>query len=171
MSPTHDVASPLMPTNQEFTTWARDDPSSYNETLFHLYLNGAQRTKVSPSGARAVTSDSYMCQPRCHYGPIVSNFPTWRSDSKRSTEIKTPWTAALFGMLTRLFLQEVCPCSFILYVYLKAVVDDEDVLSRSPEQVKTPKPLGFFRKFFELQLLMVQHNAGLTASHSRQYPN
>jgi dolichyl-phosphate-mannose-protein mannosyltransferase len=45
------------------------------------------------------------------------------------------------------------------------VVDDEDVLSRSPEQVKTPKPLGFFRKYFELQLLMMQHNAGLTASH------
>jgi C-terminal four TMM region of protein-O-mannosyltransferase len=31
--------------------------------------------------------------------------------------------------------------------------------------VKTPKPVGFFRKFFELQLLMLQHNAGLTASH------
>jgi dolichyl-phosphate-mannose-protein mannosyltransferase len=38
---THDVASPLMPTNQEFTTWARDDLSRYNDTLFHLYLNGA----------------------------------------------------------------------------------------------------------------------------------
>jgi C-terminal four TMM region of protein-O-mannosyltransferase len=111
--------------------------------------------KVSPSGARAVTSDSYMCRPRCHYGLIVSNFPTGHSDSKRSTEIKNPWTAALLGMLTRLFLQEVRPCSFIVYVYL---------LSRSPEQVKTPKPLGFFRKFFELQLMM-QHNAGLTASH------
>jgi hypothetical protein len=121
--------------------------------------------KVSPSGARAVTSDSYMCRPRCHYGLIVSNFPTGRSDSKRSTEIKTLWTATLFGMLTRLFRQEVRPCSFIIYVYLKVVVDDEDVLSRSPEQVKTPKPLGFFRKYFELQLLMMQHNAGLTASH------
>jgi dolichyl-phosphate-mannose-protein mannosyltransferase len=38
---THDVASPLMPTNQEFTTWPRDDLTRYNETLFHLYLNGA----------------------------------------------------------------------------------------------------------------------------------
>jgi dolichyl-phosphate-mannose-protein mannosyltransferase len=38
---THDVASPLMPTNQEVTTWARDDLSRYNDTLFHLYLNGA----------------------------------------------------------------------------------------------------------------------------------
>jgi dolichyl-phosphate-mannose-protein mannosyltransferase len=83
---TYDVASPLMPTNQEFTTWARDD--------------------------------CYLCRPRCHYGLIVNSFPTGRSDSKRSTEIKTIWTATLFGTLTRLFLQ-VCLCSFIPYVYLK----------------------------------------------------
>jgi dolichyl-phosphate-mannose-protein mannosyltransferase len=38
---THDVASPLMPTNQEFTTWSRDDLSRYNDTLFQLTLNGA----------------------------------------------------------------------------------------------------------------------------------
>ena len=37
---THDVASPLMPTNQEFTSWPRDDRSRYNDTLFHLYLIG-----------------------------------------------------------------------------------------------------------------------------------
>jgi dolichyl-phosphate-mannose-protein mannosyltransferase len=39
---THDVASPLMPTNQEFTTWAKDDHSRYNDTLFQLVLvNGS----------------------------------------------------------------------------------------------------------------------------------
>jgi dolichyl-phosphate-mannose-protein mannosyltransferase len=38
---THDVASPLMPTNQEVTTWPRDDISRYNDTLFRLNLNGA----------------------------------------------------------------------------------------------------------------------------------
>jgi dolichyl-phosphate-mannose-protein mannosyltransferase len=31
--------------------------------------------------------------------------------------------------------------------------------------VKEPKKLNFFSKFGELQLLMLQHNAGLTASH------
>ena len=35
---THDVASPLMPTNQEFTTWPKDDTSRYNDTLFQLVL-------------------------------------------------------------------------------------------------------------------------------------
>jgi dolichyl-phosphate-mannose-protein mannosyltransferase len=46
---THDVASPLMPTNQEFTTWARDDISRYNDTLFHLYLNGAHEGEPARS--------------------------------------------------------------------------------------------------------------------------
>ena len=31
--------------------------------------------------------------------------------------------------------------------------------------VKEPKSINFFSKFGELQLLMLQHNAGLTASH------
>lgn len=35
---THDVASPLMPTNQEFTTLPKDDYSRYNETLFTLSI-------------------------------------------------------------------------------------------------------------------------------------
>lgn len=30
---------------------------------------------------------------------------------------------------------------------------------------KEPKSLNFFKKFIELQILMLQHNAGLTASH------
>lgn len=36
---THDVASPTMPTNEEFTTSPKDDLSRYNDTLFHLRLN------------------------------------------------------------------------------------------------------------------------------------
>lgn len=35
---THDVASPLMPTNQEFTTWPKDDHQFYNDTLFQIVL-------------------------------------------------------------------------------------------------------------------------------------
>lgn len=35
---THDVASPLMPTNEEFTTVKKDDQSRYNDTLFQLKL-------------------------------------------------------------------------------------------------------------------------------------
>jgi dolichyl-phosphate-mannose-protein mannosyltransferase len=41
-----------------------------------------------------------------------------------------------------------------------------DILDRTEDiAVKEPKTMNFFRKFGELQLLMLQHNAGLTASH------
>ena len=39
---THDVASPTMPTNEEFTTWPKDDHSRYNDTLFQLRIVDAQ---------------------------------------------------------------------------------------------------------------------------------
>jgi dolichyl-phosphate-mannose-protein mannosyltransferase len=39
---THDVASPTMPTNQEFTTWPRDDHSRHNDTLFQLKIVNGQ---------------------------------------------------------------------------------------------------------------------------------
>jgi dolichyl-phosphate-mannose-protein mannosyltransferase len=38
-------------------------------------------------------------------------------------------------------------------------------MSRSSSIQKEPKKMNFFSKFGELQLLMLQHNAGLTASH------
>jgi dolichyl-phosphate-mannose-protein mannosyltransferase len=38
---THDVASPLMPTNQEFTTFPKDDHSRYNDTLFQIVITDA----------------------------------------------------------------------------------------------------------------------------------
>jgi dolichyl-phosphate-mannose-protein mannosyltransferase len=38
---THDVASPLMPTNQEFTTWPVNDTTRHNDTLFQIQMNDA----------------------------------------------------------------------------------------------------------------------------------
>lgn len=32
-------------------------------------------------------------------------------------------------------------------------------------KAKEPKKMSFFKKFYHLQMLMLQHNAGLTASH------
>jgi dolichyl-phosphate-mannose-protein mannosyltransferase len=41
-----------------------------------------------------------------------------------------------------------------------------DILDRTEDiPAKEPKKINFFSKFGELQLLMLQHNAGLTASH------
>lgn len=43
---THDVASPLMPTNQEFTTIPVDDDSRYNETIFQVLINDGESDTV-----------------------------------------------------------------------------------------------------------------------------
>ena len=49
---THDVASSLMATNQEFTTWPKDDHSRHNDTLFQINLvdGNAGDTWKSKSG-------------------------------------------------------------------------------------------------------------------------
>jgi dolichyl-phosphate-mannose-protein mannosyltransferase len=43
--------------------------------------------------------------------------------------------------------------------------DQTEIARPEPEKPKKRKHLNFFRKFFELQILMIQHNAGLTDSH------
>lgn len=43
---THDVASPHMATNQEFTTWPADDHSRHNDTLFILDLVDGETNEV-----------------------------------------------------------------------------------------------------------------------------
>lgn len=48
---THDVASPLMPTNQEFTTWPKDDHTRHNDTLFYLNINDGHEGEVVKSKA------------------------------------------------------------------------------------------------------------------------
>ena len=48
---THDVASPLTPTNQEFTTWPKDDYARHNDTLFQVVLTDGDEGSVWKSKA------------------------------------------------------------------------------------------------------------------------
>ena len=48
---THDVASPLMPTNQEFTTIPADNDSRYNETVFEVLIEKGESNTVWKSKA------------------------------------------------------------------------------------------------------------------------
>ncbi|KAH9987123.1 glycosyltransferase family 39 protein [Russula compacta] len=145
---THDVASPLMPTNQEFTTWPRDDLSLYNETLFHLYLNGAHEGEPvrSKSGYLRLVHVPTKVSLWSHREQL----PDWAFRQQEVNGEKNPMDRNAIW-----YVDEII-----------SGIDGEDVSVRtSPQQTKSPKPLGFFRKFLELQLLMLQHNAGLTASH------
>ncbi|KAF9512686.1 glycosyltransferase family 39 protein [Hydnum rufescens UP504] len=133
---THDVASPLTPTNQEFTTFPRDDHSRYNDTLFQIVITDAHDGQAWKSKSALWTHSEPL--PEWAFGQQEIN------GNKNAQERSATW-------------------------YVDQIVEDEtgeDLRNRTgvvePKQVKS---MSFFRKFGELQLLMLQHNAGLTASH------
>jgi len=145
---THDVASPLMPTNQEFTTWPKDDHSRHNDTLFTL-----------------VVLDTLAGQP-------------WKSKSGYFRLLHVPTKVSMWTHSKQLpdwaFKQQEIngnknPTEKTATWYAEEIVSDEtgeDPKNRTEQlPTKEPKSMNFFRKFAELQLLMMQHNAGLTSSH------
>ncbi|KAL0953784.1 hypothetical protein HGRIS_004968 [Hohenbuehelia grisea] len=145
---THDVASSLMPTNQEFTTWPKDDNTRYNDTLFYLQIvdgHDGEAWKTKSGHFRLVhgpTRVSMWTHPK--------QLPEWAykqqeiNGNKNSAEKSAVWYA-----------DEII-----------AAEDGVDLKNRTGNvEAKEPKSMNFFKKFAELQLLMMQHNAGLTASH------
>lgn len=137
-----------MPTNQEFTTWAKDDRARYNDTLFQLKL--AENT----DGENWKTKSGYFrlihIPTRVSMWTHAKPLPEWGfkqqeiNGNKNAQERTAVW-------------------------FVDSLVDSEDKESfeeRTAEvSVREPKSRNFFKKFAELQLLMLQHNAGLTASH------
>ncbi|CCM01812.1 uncharacterized protein FIBRA_03880 [Fibroporia radiculosa] len=144
---THDVASPLMPTNQEFTTWPKDDHSRYNDTLFYMRLVDAHEGEAwkSKSGHFKLIHVPTKVAMWTH----LKTLPEWAfsqqeiNGNKNSHEKSNIW-----------FVDDIV-----------GEQTDEDAASRTNVAPKEPKKMNFFKKFAELQLLMLQHNAGLTASH------
>ncbi|KAG6821448.1 hypothetical protein H0H93_010172 [Arthromyces matolae] len=145
---THDVASPLMPTNQEFTTWAKDDLTRHNDTLFQIVFNDGHEGQAfrSKSGYFRLVHVPTKVSMWIH----GKQLPDWAfnqlevNGNKNPTERTATW-------------------------FVDGIISDENgedpVNRESKAPKKEPKSMNFFRKFAELQLLMLQHNAGLTASH------
>ncbi|KAI0705180.1 glycosyltransferase family 39 protein [Cytidiella melzeri] len=143
---THDVASPTMPTNEEFTTWPKDDHSRYNDTLFHLRLmdSHAGATWKTKSGLFKVIH----VPTKVAMWTFPSQLPDWAFNQQEVNGKK-----------------ETGDKSTIWYVDDIIVNEDGEGQNKNEVVHKEPKTMNFFRKFGELQLLMLQHNAGLTASH------
>jgi len=143
---THDVASPTMPTNQEFTTWSKDDYSRHNDTLFQIMVNNGHEGEAwkTKSGQFRLVHVPTKVSLWTH----AETLPDWAfkqqeiNGNKNPTEKTATWYA-----------------DEIIVEALEIERDEEK------KPIKVPKRMNFFRKFGELQLLMLQHNAGLTASH------
>ncbi|KAF8584026.1 glycosyltransferase family 39 protein [Ramaria rubella] len=145
---THDVASPLMPTNQEFTTWPKDNHSRYNDTLFQVQMLGANEGQAWKSKSGHFKLIHMPTKVALWTHPKV--LPDWAfkqqeiNGNKKASDKSATW-------------------------FVDQIVADEtgnDLRNRTGDfDAKKPRKINFFKKFAELQLLMLQHNAGLTASH------
>ncbi|KAF9466070.1 glycosyltransferase family 39 protein [Collybia nuda] len=145
---THDVASPLMPTNQEFTTWPKDDHSRHNDTLFQLTLTDGHDGQAwkSKSGYFRLVHLPTKVSMWTH----AKQLPEWAFKQQEINGNKNPAEKTATWFVDDIISDE----------------NGDDIRDRNEKvPAKEPKSMNFFRKFAELQLLMLQHNAGLTASH------
>lgn len=153
-----------MPTNQEFTTCQKDDHTRHNDTLFYINLIEGHDGQIvrSKSGhfrlVHGPTRVSLWTHPK--------QLPDWAfkqqevNGNKAASEQSATW-----------FVDDIIAggtFSGLAYVDLATypLAVEEDFKNRTAKaEPKKPKHMNFLRKFGELQLLMMQHNAGLTASH------
>jgi dolichyl-phosphate-mannose-protein mannosyltransferase len=166
---THDVASPLTPTNQEFTTFPRDDHSRYNDTLFQIVIADAHDGQAwkSKSGHFRLVHVPTKVALWTHSEPL----PDWAFGQQEINGNKNAQERSATWYVDQIVEDECMPVQYVLADTSAAKIGifhvaGEDLRNRTgvvePKQVKS---MSFFRKFGELQLLMLQHNAGLTASH------
>ncbi|KAK1070108.1 Dolichyl-phosphate-mannose--protein mannosyltransferase 4, partial [Friedmanniomyces endolithicus] len=144
----HDVASPSMPTNREFSTVPVDDANGprYNDTLFELRIeNGkaAQEFKTLASHFKLVHVPTKVAMWTHH---TLAPLPEWGfkqaeiNGNKNLQQSSNIW-----------FVEEVPGIA----------VDSARLIK---EERKT-KSMPFLKKYFELQRAMFFHNNALTSSH------
>ena len=145
---THDVASPLMPTNQEFTTVSPEDESRRADTLFQLQITDAHEGEAwkSLSGHFKLLHMPTRVLLWTHPSPL----PEWAFGQQEVNGNKNQ-----MDRTTQWFVDDII-----------ADGTGNDFRNRTVHvEPKGAKSRSFIKKFVELQILMLQHNAGLTADH------
>ncbi|CAH7674855.1 family 39 glycosyltransferase [Phakopsora pachyrhizi] len=147
---THDVASPTMATNQEFTTWP-DVPEShdrYNETKFKVVIDDAHEGKQWKTKAGHFRLEH-----------LETEVAMWT----RNLPLLPDWG---FGQ------QEVNGQRNLLDKTLLWIADEiirdnttAHALRPPPPPPKYLRKRSFLKKFFELQFAMLHYNSGLTEAH------
>ncbi|PWN31975.1 putative PMT4-dolichyl-phosphate-mannose--protein O-mannosyltransferase [Meira miltonrushii] len=145
----HDVASPLMPTNEEVTTWPANDSTRYEDTLFEFQLDGkGDGTKwKSKSGWFRLIHVPTRVSVWTH---TETPLPEWGFNQQEVNGNKNALDKSAVWFVDELYPDET--------------QDDYE------ERIKpiAPRPvtkMPFYKKFVELQLQMLQQNAHLTQSH------
>lgn len=159
---THDVACPHMPTNQEFTTWPVDDNSRYNDTLFIVEI--ADGLDGDAWKSKAGYFHLVHVPTRVNMWTHTKALPEWAFKQQEiNGNKKTPDRSFIWfvnDIITEDSTTNRCECSMLIFS-----LDPDGGDDAVPLQDRKVRKMNFFRKFGELQILMLQHNAGLTASH------
>ncbi|GAA5848504.1 hypothetical protein JCM9279_006585 [Rhodotorula babjevae] len=150
---THDVACPTLATNTEFTTWdgqcATDDECATKraDTHFRLNVDGAHEGQqwMTKSGHFQLVHVPTRVAMWTHTDPVL---PDWAYKQQEVNGNKNLRDKSTYWVVDEIIQDEAKPD-----------------LMRPKKEARKPAKMSFLRKFFELQILMLQHNAGLTDSH------
>ncbi|KAJ2785696.1 Dolichyl-phosphate-mannose--protein mannosyltransferase 4 [Coemansia javaensis] len=145
---THDVASPMMSTNMEFTTLALNDTASAADTVWQIKIDGA-----SSNTTRLQTSASLIRVVSERHGVAMwthkKQLPEWGrkhqeiNGSKKPDEKSALWTVPV-------------------------IRGRESTPEEQAELLRKRPRMGFLAKYAELQALMIRHNNALTTTHPFQ---
>ncbi|KAI9018623.1 putative PMT4-dolichyl-phosphate-mannose--protein O-mannosyltransferase [Phycomyces nitens] len=141
---THDVASPLMSTNEEVTTVDLDE--RYNETLFQVLLDDHNNGDIWQTYMKAVrlvhmdTKVAIWTHPK--------NLPDWGLGQQEVNGNKNLLEKSNYWVATE--------------------IDGMNATEINSEKKKEIKTMPFIFKFVELLGRMLSHNAGLTKPHPYQ---
>jgi len=145
---THDVASPTMPTNQEFTTVDVDAANGdrYNDTLFEIRIeNGkaGQEFKTMSSHFKLI---HFPTKVAMWTHPTIPPLPDWGYKQAEINGNKN------LGASQNIWYVEEVP----------GIPADSPRLIKEEKKIKS---VPFLKKYFELQRAMFYHNNALTSSH------
>lgn len=142
----HDVASPLFPTNQEFTTVKLEEAEGerHNDTLFELKIENAK-------------ADQEFKSMSGHFKLI--HFPTKVAMWTHTTPLPD-WAYKQAEINGNKNIQQ---SSNVWYVDgIPSLSADSERLVKEPRKIKR---VPFLKKYFELQRAIFFHNNALTSSH------
>lgn len=144
----HDVASPSMPTNQEFSTVAKGDANGkrYNDTLFELRIENGKAGQDFKTKASHFKLVHFPTKVAMWTHPTIPPLPEW---GYKQAEINGN--------------KNILQTSNLWYAE-----DIQGIPADSPRLVKEErkiKSMPFLKKYVELQRAMFFHNNALTSSH------
>ncbi|KAJ2700960.1 Dolichyl-phosphate-mannose--protein mannosyltransferase 4 [Coemansia sp. IMI 203386] len=146
---THDVASPMTPTNMEFTTVPLNDTAVFEDTVWQISIDGADKS----NSTQLKTSSSFIRLISNKHGVAMythkKKLPEWGQGHQEINGNKKPTEKGNLWTITQIRGR-------------KATAADQEEIK------KKIIPMSFLSKYAELQGLMIKHNNALTSVHPFQ---